>query len=101
MKREWQPSEWTSHFDNVAVHGGNPLDEESRADYFDSMFHSAAVVGLNTSALVEAAIVDRPVFTILPPEFSENQEGTFHFHYLLTIGGGFLHHTRSIDDHVR
>ena len=35
----------------------------SRADYFDSMYHAAAVVGLNTSALVESAIVDRPVFT--------------------------------------
>ena len=82
------------------MYGSNPIDDESRADYFDSMFHSAAVVGLNTSALVEAAIVDRPVFTILPPEFSENQEGTFHFHYLLTIGGGFLHQARSVDEHV-
>ena len=49
-------------------------------------FTRAAVVGLNTSALVEAAIVDRPVFTILLPEFRENQEGTFHFHHLLTVG---------------
>jgi hypothetical protein len=98
--KDWQKPEWTEGLDNVAIHGGNPVDAESRADYFDSMFHSQAVVGLNTSALVEAAIVDRPVFTILPPEFAENQEGTFHFHYLLTLGGGFLHQTRSVDDHV-
>jgi hypothetical protein len=57
------------------------------------------VVGLNTSALVEAAIVDRPVFTILAPEFHENQEGTFHFHYLMTVGDGFLHTARTLDEH--
>ena len=98
--KDWQHASWTGELDNAVVYGANPVDDESRADYFDSMFHSAAIAGLNTTALVEAAIVDRPVFTILPPEFAENQEGTFHFHYLLTIGGGFLHQTRTIDDHV-
>ncbi len=71
---------------NVVWWGSNPVDADSRADYFDSMSHAAAVVGLNTSALVEAAIVDRPVFTILLPEFRDSQEGTFHFHYLLDVG---------------
>jgi hypothetical protein len=84
----------------VAIWGSNPVDRESRADYFDSLFHAAAVVGLNTSALVEAAIVDRPVFTLLLPEFRENQEGTFHFHHLLSVGDGFLNVARSLDDHV-
>ena len=84
----------------VAIWGSNPVDPESRADYFDSLFHAAAVVGLNTSALVEAAIVDRPVFTLLLPEFRENQEGTFHFHHLLTVGDGFLNRARSLDEHV-
>jgi len=85
---------------NVALWGSNPIDAESRADYFDSMYHAAAVVGLNTSALVEAAIVDRPVLTILLPEFRDNQEGTFHFHHLLTVGDGFLRASRSLDEHV-
>jgi hypothetical protein len=80
--------------------GANPVEQESRADYFDSMFHASAVIGLNTSALVEAAIVDRPVFTLLLPEFRHNQEGTFHFHYLLTVGGGFLNVSRSIEVHA-
>ena len=75
---------------DVVFWGSNPVDAESRADYFDSLYHAAAVVGLNTSALVEAAIVDRPVFTMLLPEFRDNQEGTFHFHHLLTVGDGFL-----------
>jgi hypothetical protein len=58
------------------------------------------VVGLNTSALVEAAVVDRPVFTLLLPEFRDNQEGTFHFHHLMHVGDGFLNVSRSLDEHV-
>jgi hypothetical protein len=80
--------------------GSNPIDDESRADYFDSLYYSGAVIGLNTSALVEAAIVDRQVFTILAPEFHENQEGTFHFHYLMTVGDGFLNTARTLDEHT-
>jgi hypothetical protein len=90
-----------SRVKDVVMWGSNPVDAESRADYFDSMFHAAAVVGLNTSALVEAAIVDRPVFTILLPEFRDSQEGTFHFHYLLDPADGFLNASRSLDEHAR
>jgi hypothetical protein len=84
----------------AVVWGSNPVDASSRADYFDSLFHASAVVGLNTSALLEAAIVDRPVLTMLLPEFHDNQEGTFHFHHLLTVGEGFLHVARTLDAHV-
>ena len=75
-----------------------PFDAESKADYFDSMFHSAAVVGLNTSALIEAGIVGRAVHTILLPEFEQNQEGTLHFHYLLDQG--LLRSARSLSSHL-
>jgi len=85
---------------DAVLWGANPIAAESRADYFDSMYHAAAVVGLNTSALVEAAIVDRPVLTILLPEFRDNQEGTFHFHHLLTVGNGFLQASRTLEEHV-
>jgi hypothetical protein len=84
----------------AALWGSNPTDADGRADYFDSLYYSAGVVGLNTSALVEAAIVDRPVLTILLPEFRENQEGTYHFHHLMTVGDGFLNVARSLDEHV-
>ena len=94
--------EWPDRrIDGATVWGSNPIDDESRADYFDSLYYGAAVVGLNTSALVEAAIVDRPVFTILPPEFHDNQEGTFHFRYLLTVGSGVLNAARTLEEHVR
>jgi hypothetical protein len=83
----------------VTLHGGNPIDVESRADYFDSLYHSAAVVGLNTSAFIEAGIVGRHVMAILPQEFHANQEGTLHFHYLTDVGGGLLTTARSLEEH--
>jgi hypothetical protein len=95
---EWQTADLASLGD-VTLWGGNPVTEDARADYFDSLYHSAAVVGLNTSAFLEGAIVGRPVHTILLPEFQENQEGTLHFHYLLTVGGGVLQAARSVEEH--
>ncbi len=76
-----------------------PFDVESRSDYFDSMFHSAVIVGLNTSALIEGGIVGRPVHTVLLPEFYESQEGTLHFRYLLK--GGLLRSSPDLPTHVR
>ena len=97
-------SEWervdVRQWEGVALWGGNPVDAESRNDYFDSLYHSAAVVGLNTSAFIEAAIVGRPVYTVLLPEFRESQEGTIHFHYLLTVAGGLLNASRSLEGHA-
>jgi len=97
---EWDGIDLAREWHDVAVFGSSPIDPDSRNDYFDSLHHSAAVVGLNTSALIEAAIVDRPVYTILLPEFHDNQEGTLHFRYLLNVGDSFLHRARSFEDHV-
>jgi hypothetical protein len=96
--REWEPVDWRS-VSGVAFRGGNPIDEESRADYYDSLHHSAAVVGLNTSAFIEAGISQRPVMAILPDEFRANQEGTLHFRYL--VEGGLLTTARSLEEHER
>lgn len=77
-----------------------PVDEVARADYYDSIYHSAVVVGLNTSAMIETAIVGRPVLAVLVPEFRESQMGTFHFDYLLTVGGGLLRLAESLAEHL-
>ena len=94
--REWDEVDWRV-VPGVAFRGGNPVDDSSRADYFDSLYHSAAVVGLNTSAFIEAGIAQRPVLAILPPEFGANQEGTLHFRYL--IEGGLLTIARTLEEH--
>ena len=97
--KEWEGFD-PSSLPGVAFWGANPVDPESRADYFDSLYYSDAVVGLNTSAFIEAGIAGKPVYTVLLPEFHENQEGTIHFHYLLTVAGGLLNASRSLDEHV-
>jgi hypothetical protein len=80
--------------------GHAPTDDASKADYFDSIHHSRAVVGLNTSAMIEAAIVGRPVLTVLDPEYERVQQGTLHFRYLLEVGGGLLTVARTLDEHA-
>jgi hypothetical protein len=67
---------------------------------YDSLHHSSAVVGLNTSAMIEAGIANRPVLTLVMDEFAGGQEGTLHFHYLRAINGGLLHEASSLDAHV-
>ena len=96
---EWRDVELTS-LGPVAVWGGNPVDRRTRDDYFDSLYHSAAVVGVNTSAFIEAGIVGREVLTILDPRFHDTQEGALHFQYLLRVGGGLLRVGRTLDEHV-
>src|SRR6266545_2528317 len=101
-----RPDEWKdidlSGFKNIAFWGAHPVDEEAKNDYFDSMYYSAAVVGLNTSAFLEAAVVGKPVHTVLDQEISrDNQEGTIHFHYLLNVNGGLLRVARTLDEHVQ
>jgi hypothetical protein len=99
--KEWRNVDLTGYRD-VAFWGAHPVDEEAKEDYFDSMYYSAAVVGLNTSAFIEAAVVGKPVHTVLLPGITEdNQEGTLHFHYLMTVNGGLLRASRSVEEHVR
>ena len=80
--------------------GDNPVDQTSRNDFFDSLYHAAAAVGINTSAQIEAGIVGRPVYSIRAREYAATQEGTLHFHYLLTEHGGLLHMADTLDEHV-
>jgi hypothetical protein len=86
--------------DGVAFRGGHPIDEVGREEYFDALYHAAAVVGLNTSALIEGAIVGRPVLTLLLPEFRDNQTGTLHFRYLLEGPDAVLHAATDLESHV-
>jgi hypothetical protein len=78
----------------------NPVEQSSRDDFFDSLYHCAVVVGINTSAMIEAAIIGRPVCSMLAPEFAGTQEGTIHFHHLLPEHGGFLRIASTLEQHV-
>ena len=69
----------------------------AKSDLYNSLYHSAGVVGLNTSMFLEAAILDRPGLTFYSRRSEEaGGEGCaverhaqfLHFRYLLE--GGFL-----------
>jgi hypothetical protein len=81
--------------------GEHPDAGAASAAFFDSLYHSSAVVGVNTTALIEAGVVGRPVHTVLAPEFAATQEGTLHFHYLRWENGGLLHVAEDLDEHLR
>jgi hypothetical protein len=87
--------------DNVAFHGRNPIDHDSKNDYFESLYYSSAVVGLVTTAFVEAAVIGRPVLTMTLPEYRMHQEEMIHFQYLTTVGGGLLHSAPDLEAHLR
>jgi hypothetical protein len=89
--------------ENVSVwppQGADPRTDDARSVYFDSLSHCAAVVGLNTSALVEAAIVGKASYTVVLPETRATQDGTLHFHHLLRENGGPLLVARTMDEHL-
>jgi hypothetical protein len=79
--------------------GADPVDDSSRADYFDSISHADAVVGVNTSALIESAILDRPAFAFPAPAFRSSQEELPHFRHLVGEHG-MLKVSASMAEHV-
>jgi hypothetical protein len=98
--RRWHEVD-LGRFENVVVwprRSARPVTAEEQADFFDTLTHSAAVVGINTTAMIEAAIVGKSVLTILDQEFA--QESTLHFHHLLRENGGFLHVASSLEEHA-
>lgn len=69
--------------------------------YYDTLYHSAVVVGLNTTAEIEAAMLGRPVLTVLTDEDEiDGQASTLHFHYILEENGGFVRAARSLPEHL-
>lgn len=101
------PAIWTTfdagRFADVVVWpagGANPVDAASKRDYFDSMYHSAAAIGINTSAQIEAGIVGRRVYSVRVPECAGTQEETLHFQYLLRESGGLVRMAGTLDEHV-
>ena len=96
---DWNGVDWR-RFGNIALFGENPIDDEARDDYFDSLYHSAAVVGITTSAFLEAALLDRPVMTIYFDDVKQEHEGSLHFQLLLNFRGGMMTTARTVDEHL-
>ncbi len=84
----------------VVIAPGNPtatIEEADRRSYFDTLTHSDAVVGINTSVFLEAGILERPCLAVSDPEITASQTGTLHFRYL--ADGGLVSHEASAAQH--
>lgn len=96
---EWDGVDLT-RFAHVAFSGRNPIDAAAKSEYFDALHHSGAVVGLVTSAFLEAVVVGRPILTLTRPEYRMHQEEMLHFQYLRTVAGGVLQAAPDLDAHL-
>jgi hypothetical protein len=67
---------------------------------YDELYHSTAVVGLNTSAQIEASILGKPVLTFLAGDLAPGQQGSLHFYYLLEEQGGAVAYAETLGEHV-
>lgn len=83
----------------------HPTNPQTRTEFFDTLYHADAIVGLNTSAMIEAAILGKPVFTFLGHERAESQAANLHFQYLAEGGCAVTavdlrQHARQLADHL-
>jgi hypothetical protein len=98
-QEQWESADF-SDLSAVAI-WSHKIVMQADQGLYDSLYHCAAVVGLNTSAMIEAAIVGRSVYTIAAPDFSGGQQGTLHFWYLLAENGGVVTMADGFEAHVR
>lgn len=88
---------------DVAVYPGSysgiPLTDEEIETFRQSLLASSAVIGVNTTAMIEAAILRRPVFTVRDPAFAHSQRQTLHFAYLARDRGGFASVADTLEGH--
>jgi hypothetical protein len=89
----------------VVVHpreySGIPLADAEVEVFRQSLLASDAVVGINTTAMIEAAVLRRPVLTVRDVEFTHSQSQTLHFGHLPIEAGGCAVVAGHLDDHVR
>jgi hypothetical protein len=90
-------ADWVSKHEGVSA-SRNP--HQADQSLYNELSHAAAVVGLNTSAQIEAAIVGRPVYTFSVGALAPGQAGSRHFYYLLEQHGGVVTYAETLEEHV-
>jgi hypothetical protein len=67
--------------------GGEYVDvAPARQNYYESIYYSSAVMGVNTSAMVETTILDKPCLTVMNEHYKATQSGVGHFRHLTDAG---------------
>jgi hypothetical protein len=78
--------------------GQRPDTDEARSIYYDSLYYSAAVIGVNTTGFLESAILDKPCLTLVTAMTSQGQEMRAHFKHLMDAG--YIEVTRNFTELV-
>lgn len=66
----------------------------------ESVGHCAAVVGINTTAMLEAAALSKPILTVVDDDLRAGQAERIHFSYLTSVAGGLVTPANGLDEHV-
>jgi hypothetical protein len=89
----FHPANWAQASDlqatNVTIYpkiGTLPSTHDEVLDFGLSILASDCVVGVNTSAMLDAVILDRPVFSLLVKKSVLRQTKSRHFQVMLTTG---------------
>ena len=70
--------------------GELPETEEGFAHMRASFLHADAVIGINTSGMIDAVLADRPTFSVRLPRYAQTQAEAKHFRYLEDDGALYL-----------
>jgi hypothetical protein len=90
---KWQPSAPGVGVDHRDVQGYQGL--------YDDLHHASVVVGLNTTAQIEAAALEKPVYAFAGGDEAPGQEQTLNFHHMLQDHGGHVEFAPTLEEHVR
>ncbi len=81
-------------------YSGMPLSDAEVDAFRQSLVASCAVVGVNTTAMIEAAILRKPVLSVRDRAFDHSQRQTLHFAYVSNDETGFVVTAESLTEHV-
>ncbi|MBI2011720.1 CDP-glycerol glycerophosphotransferase family protein [Candidatus Daviesbacteria bacterium] len=64
--------------------GTLPDEKKARQLFYDCLMFSLAVVGVNTSGMIDAMILNRPTIAMITKQYSKTQDQAEHFQQLIT-----------------
>ena len=102
-RKQWEGSESLGGAPVTPLDDGGFYGFSGQENLFDTLYHADALVGLNTTAMIEAAILRKPVLTPQlshMPEVRRATEEMYHFRYLSGETGGFVRIAHSMDQHL-
>ncbi len=63
--------------------GSLPSTNEKLQIFYDTLYYASAVVGINTSAMIDAVIINKPIIAMMSEKYRQTQQEAQHFQHLL------------------